>query len=396
MMPVLPVGVKIIIERLEECGKRAHIVGGCVRDFLLSKEPFDYDITTNALPQDMKEIFSDMKTVETGIKHGTLTVICDGLPYEVTTYRVDGEYEDHRRPSSVKFTDSLFLDLARRDFTMNAICYSERDGFIDKFSGVEDIKNKLIRAVGNPAQRFFEDALRILRAIRFASVLGFEIENETARAAIEKAYLLKSVSAERIYTEWKKLIGGTCAYNVISAYGSIISEFLFKEPIVLPEKDLFFKGSPEARQLSLFLLSVENPSERFADFCDRMKTDSKTKRLGIAALENQHSDLSTPKDARLLIIRCGVEVAELVREVKELCGDKSSLDAHRLREVINGEYPLSLSELKVRGEDMKALGFSGKEIGKILERLLVMTACDEVKNEREALISAAENLNNGI
>lgn len=396
MRPVLPVGVKIIIERLQEHGKRAHIVGGCVRDFLLSKEPFDYDITTNALPKEMKEIFSDMKTVETGIKHGTLTVICDGTPYEVTTYRVDGEYEDHRRPSSVLFTDSLFLDLARRDFTMNAICYSERDGFIDEFSGIKDIKNKLIKAVGNPAERFFEDSLRILRAIRFASVLGFEIEKETARAAIEKAYLLKSVSAERIYTEWKKLISGAYAYNVISLYGSIISEFLFKEPIILPEKDLFFKASPEARQLSLFILSVENPAARFADFCDRMKTDSKTKRLGSEALENTDSDLRTLQDARLLIIRCGKEVAELVRELKELCGDKAILDACKIREVINSDYPLSLSELKVGGEDIKALGFSGKEIGKTLERLLIMTACDEVKNEREALISAAENLNNGI
>lgn len=390
MKPVLPLGVKTIIERLENNGKSAHIVGGCVRDFLLLKEPFDYDITTSALPQEMKEIFSDMKTVETGIKHGTLTVICDGLPYEVTTYRVDGEYVDHRRPSSVAFTDSLSEDLARRDFTMNAICYSERDGFVDKFSGVKDIKKRIIRAVGDPALRFQEDALRILRAIRFASVLDFEIEKETAREAIEKAYLLKSVSAERIYTEWKKLIDGIAAYSVISRYGDIISRFLFNEPIILPEKDLFDKASPQARQLSLFALSVENPALRFADFCERMKTDSKTKRLGVAVLENIGFDLRGHKNARLLIIKHGIEVAQLLSELKELLGDRSVIKGSELSKILSGEYPLSLSALKVGGEDMKALGFSGKKIGEALEKLLIMTACDEVKNEREALISAAQ------
>ena len=392
MKPMLPSGVKGIIKRLEANGKRAHIVGGCVRDFLLSKEPYDYDITTDALPEEMKKIFSDLRTVETGIKHGTLTVLLDGSSYEVTTYRIDGEYEDHRHPKSVVFTDSLLGDLSRRDFTMNAICYSERDGFVDMFSGVEDIKKGMIRAVGEPSVRFEEDALRILRAIRFASVLDFKIEERTARSAVEKADLLRSVSAERIYTEWKKLLSGSAAHKVISEYRDIISHFLFSEPIVMPDADAFSLASPKARQLSLFALSVEDSAKRFADFSDRMKTDSKTKRLGVAALENLTAPLSSEEDARLLIIKLGIEVTELISELKLLIGEKDVLSPGKIREVSNSGYPLSLSELTVSGEEIKELGFSGKAIGNVLRKLLIMTALDKVKNERSALLTAARKL----
>ena len=393
MKPKLPIGVRIITERLEKNGKCAHIVGGCVRDFLLSKTPCDYDITTDALPEEMKEIFSDFKTVETGIKHGTLTVLSQGEPYEVTTYRVDGEYEDHRHPTSVTFTDKLSLDLSRRDFTVNAIAYSERDGFVDMFSGLEDLGKKLIRAVGEPQKRFDEDALRILRAIRFASVLDFKIEENTAKSAIEMAHLLSSVSAERIYTEWKKLLSGIASYEVISEYGEIISVFLFSEPIILPSKDLFLSLSPEARQLSLFALSVKFPHERFADFCDRMKTDAKTKRLGTLALENLSENLSDEESARLLIIRIGGDAVKLLSEIKRAMGEAAVED---IDGIINSGYPFSVSDLAVGGEDMKAMGFFGREIGSVLDSLLKMTATDKIKNEREALLKAAEKIKNGI
>jgi len=396
MRLVLPRGVRVITERLEKYGKSAHIVGGCVRDFLLSKTPFDYDITTDALPEEMKEIFSDFRTVETGIKHGTLTVLFDGEPYEVTTYRIDGEYEDHRHPSGVFFTDKLSLDLARRDFTMNAVCYCERDGFVDIFSGIEDIKNRIIRAVGEPDRRFEEDALRILRAIRFASVLDFDIEEGTAGSAKEKAHLLRSVSAERIYTEWKKLLGGISAYKVIEEYEKIISVFLFPEKIRLPERERFDAASSDARQLSLFALSLENPVERFSDFCDRMKTDAKTKKLGILALENLRTDFSDERSARFMLLRLGKEGARLTSELRMLCTDLNVVSPERLKEIEDSGYPLSLSELKVGGEDMKTLGFSGREIGEALNTLLAMTLNDEVKNERDALLSKAQKLKNGI
>ena len=396
MTPNLPTGAAFIIKRLEDAGKRAHIVGGCVRDFLLSKTPFDYDITTDALPEEMHRIFSDIKTVDTGIKHGTLTVLFEGEPYEVTTYRVDGEYENHRKPKSVTFSDNLSSDLSRRDFTMNAICYSDRDGFIDEFSGIEDIKNKVIRAVGEPTLRFEEDALRILRALRFASQLGFSIEKKTDDALFEKAHLLSSVSAERIYAEWTKLIGGKFAYEVIDKYRDIISPFLLSEPIVLPEKKKFNEAKPEIRQLSVFLLSHNDPVASFLDFCDRMKTDSRTKREGSAALCGIDAALLTDEDIRLALIELGEKAVKDISALNKTCSIREAPSEDRINNIIFSGYPLSLSELCVNGEDMKALGFFGKEIGEILKALLDLTARDKVKNEREALLRAAEKIKNGI
>ena len=396
MKPQLPNGAKIIIIRLEENGKRAHIVGGCVRDFLLSKEPFDFDITTDALPEDMKEIFSDMRTIETGIKHGTLSVIAEGMPYEVTTYRVDGEYENHRKPKSVTFSDSLSADLSRRDFTMNAICYSDRDGFIDEFSGREDIKNRIIRTVGEPGLRFEEDALRILRALRFAARLGFSIEEETEKALFSKAHLLRAVSVERIYTEWYKLLEGRYAYEVIDRYRDIISRFLFAEQIVLPERDRFDSARAEIRQLSLFALSRKDSYSAFSDFCDRMKTDAKTKREGAIALSNIGISLLTETDIRLALIKVGQGAVRDISALKEICSLNGAPEEAVINAVVSSDYPLSLSALAVGGEDMKAIGFFGKEIGDTLATLLLMTARDEVKNEREALLYAAEKIKNGI
>lgn len=395
MKPNLPLGAKIIIERLESVGKRAHIVGGSVRDFLLLKTPFDYDITTDALPEEMKEIFSDFRTVETGIKHGTLTVLADGEPYEVTTYRVDGEYEDHRHPKKVEFTDSLAGDLARRDFTMNAICYNERDGFVDMFDGLGDIKNKIIRAVGDPARRFEEDALRILRAIRFSAVLGFEIEENTRKWAIEKSHLLSMVSPERIYTEFKKLMGGKYAYSVLETYTDILSRFLL-DTIRLPRREDFDKASFEARLLSLFLLSADSPTAAFVDFCDRMRTDSKIKRLGRSVLDNIDISLSHRSQILLAIASLSEETVRLLCEVRELICVENTPTGMEIDEILRLGYPLSLSSLAISGDDVKAIGFSGREIGEVLNNLLTLVLSDKVTNERNALLSLAQRIKNGI
>ena len=395
MKPNLPIGAKIIIEKLESMGKSAHIVGGSVRDFLLLKTPFDYDITTDALPDEMKEIFSGFRTVETGIKHGTLTVLVDGEPYEVTTYRVDGEYEDHRHPKEVSFTDSLAGDLARRDFTMNAICYSERDGFVDMFSGIEDIKNKIIRAVGDPARRFEEDALRILRAIRFSAVLGFEIEENTRKWAIAKAPLLSAVSPERIYTEFKKLVGADHAYGVIEKYPEILGEFFLKD-ITLPDAERFRIAGYEARLFSLFALSTAAPATAFVDFCDRMRTDSKIKKLGRAVLDNLNADMSTRSAILLLVSSLSEEVVRTVIAVREVLSVENTPKMHELDEILSLGYPLSLSSLAVSGDDMKAIGFSGREIGEVLTNLLTLVLSDKVRNERNALTTLAQKIKNGI
>ena len=220
---LLPNGAMFIIDRLSNHGERADAVGGCVRDYLLGKPSDDYDITTSATPGRIEEIFSDCRLVETGIKHGTVTIVLSDGRYEVTTYRRDGEYLDNRHPASVTFTDKLSDDLSRRDFTINAMCYNPRDGFTDLYGGREDLSGGLIRAVGDPRKRFTEDALRIMRAVRFASTLDFSLDEPTDGAARALAPLLANISRERIYVEWHKLLSGKAAFRILTAYPEVIA-----------------------------------------------------------------------------------------------------------------------------------------------------------------------------
>ena len=198
----LPEKVKYIIDTIMEAGYEAYAVGGCIRDSILLREPSDWDITTSASPYQVKELFR--RTLDTGIKHGTVTVMLDKEGFEVTTYRIDGEYEDGRHPKEVTFTRNLTEDLKRRDFTINAMAYNEKDGLVDIFGGLEDIRCKMIRCVGDPVERFSEDALRMMRAVRFSAQLGYRIEEETSNAIRVLAPDLKKISAERIQTELKK------------------------------------------------------------------------------------------------------------------------------------------------------------------------------------------------
>lgn len=229
----MPRQAEKIIETLEKSGFEAYIVGGCVRDCLLSRKPGDWDITTSASPQNIKEIFP--YTIDTGIEHGTVTVMMEYQPFEVTTYRVDGTYEDHRRPNQVQFTKSLKEDLLRRDFTINAMAYNPGQGLIDLYEGKKDLKNGIIRCVGDAQQRFDEDALRILRALRFQAQLGFEIEEETSRAIERQARFLKEISAERIQVELEKLITSDHPEVLINAYKLGVTK------IILPEFDLMME-----------------------------------------------------------------------------------------------------------------------------------------------------------
>ena len=204
----IPSNITRILDMLESAGFEAYIVGGCVRDSLMGIQPHDYDITTSALPEETERVFSGMKLIETGLKHGTVTVLSEGEPVEITTYRVDGEYHDSRRPDSVTFTRSLREDIARRDFTMNGIAYSPKRGLFDEFGGAEDIRRGVIRCIGEPERRFHEDALRILRGMRFLASLGFRVEEGTAAAMLDSRGLLRNISAERVFTELSGLLTG--------------------------------------------------------------------------------------------------------------------------------------------------------------------------------------------
>ena len=229
----IPEDVKVIITMIEHSGHEAYVVGGCVRDILMGREPDDWDITTSATPEEIKRIF--VKTVDTGIKHGTVTVIVRGNGYEVTTYRIDGDYADGRHPQNVRFTRSLREDLKRRDFTINAIAYNEKNGIKDEFGGIADLERHLIKAVGDPFERFTEDALRMLRAIRFSAQLGFNIDGNTYNAICAMSDLIKNVSIERVQAELTK--------TLLSPHPELVTEFqetgLFIE--ILPELNRIFK-----------------------------------------------------------------------------------------------------------------------------------------------------------
>jgi len=395
----LPVDVENIIFRLNAAHHRADVVGGPVRDFLLGNSPSDYDITTDATPDEVKSVFYDVRTVDTGIAHGTVSLIIGGERYEVTTYRVDGEYRDARHPESVSFTDKLSEDLRRRDFTMNAICYNPRDGITDLFGGREDIALGIIRAVGEPTKRFSEDALRILRGIRFASVLGFRIEERTSEAMREKRELLRLVSAERIYTEWKKLLLGKCAYSVISDYSDIIEVFLPEISTgALPDADRFSESDFLSRQLSLFALSLaENAPLGYADAMRRLKTDKAVREMGVSVLSSLGKyDLTSERGILFALMHLGEQCVRRLIRLEYLLGRLFESTEKLLDAVISSAAPYRLSDLRVSGADIMELGFAGREVGRVLSELLCEVVSGDVANEKDALLIKALKLKNNI
>lgn len=225
-MITIPNDVENVINILSSNGHKAYVVGGCVRDSLMGREPDDWDVTTDASPKELKKIFASFRTVDTGIDHGTVLVVSGKTPVEVTTCRIDGEYTDNRHPDSVTFTSNIEDDLARRDFTMNAMAYNHEDGIIDPFRGRDDIENKIIRCVGEPDKRFNEDGLRIMRAVRFSSVLGFTIEEKTAESIIKNENLLGAIAAERLSKELMKLLCGENVFEVLTKFRSVIGVFI--------------------------------------------------------------------------------------------------------------------------------------------------------------------------
>jgi tRNA nucleotidyltransferase/poly(A) polymerase len=224
---VIPTGVRLALDRLDRAGYEAYIVGGCVRDSLLGETPTDWDLATSASPERIKEVFNGYNQIDTGIRHGTITVILDDMPIEITTYRVDGKYSDGRRPDEVHFTGDIVEDLARRDFTINACAMTESE-VIDPFGGKDDLRHGIIRSVGDPKERFKEDALRILRGIRFASVLGFKVEEETKKAILDCRELIRNVSMERITMEFSKILLGDAVYDTLLEFQAVMA-------VVFPE-----------------------------------------------------------------------------------------------------------------------------------------------------------------
>ncbi|MDR1665107.1 MAG: CCA tRNA nucleotidyltransferase [Clostridiales bacterium] len=393
-MPViLPANVKFIIDALYGAGFEAYAVGGCVRDRLLGAEPKDWDIATSATPAQVKEIFR--RTVDTGIKHGTVTVLLERCAYEVTTYRVDGAYLDGRRPSEVTFASRIGDDLSRRDFTMNAIAYNGRDGFVDPFGGAEDIKNKIIRCVGEASQRFNEDALRMLRAVRFASQLGFEIEPQTLSAIQPLARKLALISAERIREELTKLLLGArpqalCLFRVNLPIQYVL--FGREYPGDMLEKAAQIAACPKVTALvyALFLLNYGAESVKILR---DLRFDNKTAReiseyIRLLPPRLENDSYAIKKNLRGLSADHFFKLLTL----KEILEPEKAAEFHAIRAAAEGILArgecFSIRQLAVNGDDLIAAGIAdGKAVGAALESLLDRVLRDPSANTRARLLT---------
>lgn len=426
-----------LLRRLNECGFQAYAVGGCIRDSLLGKTPGDWDICTSALPEETEACFSDLRVVETGLKHGTVTVISSGEPYEITTFRSDGVYLDHRRPQKVDFVRTLKEDLLRRDFTINAMAAGLDGEIQDLFGGQKDLKDGIIRCVGDPEKRFSEDALRILRGLRFASRLGFSIAPETAAAMERQKNLLAYVSGERIYKELTGILMGDNAQTVLEQYGSVLTAVLPEivpsmgfcqqnpfhnrdvwqhtlealgksrpDPMVRWALLLHDLGKPDCftvddRGIGHFYGHPQRSMELAEGIFDRLHGDKKTKET-VCLLVRDH-DREAPaneKNARRWIARYGADRVRLLLEVKR-CDCLAHVDTPKTRarydnlmemtrlilELLEKEHCFSVRDLPVKGGDVMALGVpAGPQVGQILERLLEDVLDGTCPPEREALL----------
>lgn len=439
MTIALPAYVAHALQKLNNHGFEAYVVGGCVRDTLMGREPNDWDVTTDALPEQIIEVFSDYRVIPTGLQHGTVTVLVDNTPLEITTYRIDGEYSDNRHPDSVSFTSKLREDLRRRDFTVNALAYHPQTGIIDHFSGLADLDNRQIVSVGDPEKRFTEDALRILRALRFSAQFGFPIEKVTAKAIHRLAPLLRRIAVERVQSELVKLICGKYVRDVMLSFSDVIAVIL---PEIAPtigleqvnpyhflsvyehtvETVATIEPKPILRLAMLFHDSGkpacytrdENGIDHFSGHpavsaaiaeqamsrlrFDRMTIDTAKK------LILHHDDDLSPADYPLkrLLNRLGPEQAlDLVEiqkaDVRGQHPDKldriDMLDGitKRLQELIAEQACFSLKDLAVNGDDLKTIGYTAdKHLGDALDELLDRVMSGKLANERATLLHYAE------
>lgn len=437
----IPEKVNWIIETLQTHGYEAYAVGGCVRDSILGRVPDDWDITTSATPLETKALFP--RTFDTGIEHGTITVLLDKEAFEVTTYRVDGEYMDNRHPSEVTFTRNLREDLLRRDFTINAMAYNEAEGLVDIFGGIEDLKNKKIRCVGNAMERFSEDALRILRAIRFAAQLGFEIEEETKEGIRELAPTLSLISAERIQVELVKILTSKNPGLLRMAYELGITK------VILPEFDAMMKTTQETPhhkysvgehtlkalqyvredkvlRLAMLFHDIGKPLVKTVDengrahfkthealgsdmtkqILRRLKFDNDTMNKVVKLVQyHDYRMPAQPKNVRKAMNKIGVELFPYYLEIRE--ADTLAQSEYKqmeklknisgvkecYREILRREECVSLKTLAITGKDLIEEGMQpGKEIGRVLNGLLELVIENPEYNTKETLLRLKDRM----
>lgn len=436
----LPFQIAEILERLGRSGYDAFVVGGCVRDALMGLEPHDYDITSSALPEETKRVFSGCRVIETGIKHGTVTVLYKGIGVEITTFRIDGGYADGRHPDSVTFSRSVEDDLSRRDFTVNGIAYNPKTGFVDPFGGEADIRSGIIRCIGDPELRFSEDALRIMRAVRFSSVLGFTVEERTAEAVTSHRSDLHRVSAERIFSELKRLLCGRDIMRVMLEYPEVFAEILPPlawqigydqgsryhdstlyehtaravaavpaEPALRLAMLFHDMGKPRCRTVGAdgechYYGHAEISAEIAGGLLETLKCDN-VLRERVCAVIKYHDTPADPS-RRIVKRRLSQYGRELFRDImyaqiadgtaqSELGGTRvenarKCLDA---ADKIIAEQPcLTLKELAVSGKDLRGIVPPSPLMGEILSELLGEVVGEELPNEKKALLERAKEL----
>ena len=432
---ILPEEVVTIIAMLEESGHKAYCVGGAVRDSIMGLTPGDWDITTSALPHETAEIFKNFRTIDTGLKHGTLTVIMNHKPFEVTTFRIDGEYGDNRHPQSVEFTRDIKNDLARRDFTVNAIAYNKAEGIVDLYGGRDDIYNSIIRTVGDPDKRFEEDGLRIMRALRFSATLGFEIDEETAKAIHRNKDLLKNISVERISVELTKLLCGKNAFNILMEYPDVFSVFIPEIESAVNftqygEKHAYdvwehichtVDTIPADKTLRLTMLlhdlgkvpthklnekgdsTFKNHAtvggEMAKEILTRLKFDKKTINrvsflVGCHDFEppetkidlKHHLKTKTPEDIRTLLVIKRSDRGALSEKYRDI-SEGTAQTLKWLNEIEENNECCTLKELAVTGKDITEKGFTGEEVGKTLNMLLDAVIEGKVQNTKSHLLT---------
>ena len=438
----IPDEAQYIINILETNGHEAYVVGGCVRDSLLGEQPKDWDICTSALPEQTMKYFAEHHIIETGLQHGTVTLMLNHRPFEITTYRIDGVYTDNRRPDNVKFVSELKEDLARRDFTINAMAYNPRTGIADFFDGVKDLKSGIIKCVGNADSRFQEDALRIMRALRFASALGFSIDGDTSKSMLDNKKLLNNIAAERIANELNKLIVGNGVKSILSEHTPVIAEII---PEILPM--IGFEQNNKWHYLDVWrhtLTSLDNapkdivlrlamlfhdmgkPScytesdDKTGHFYGhpqvshdmarkillRLKYDNDTIRAVTQLILYHDAELQSQKKfIKRWLNKIGEERFRQLLEVKRADNKSQTMSLTQkilemldnievlLNEIIEQRQCFSLKDLAVNGRDLIDIGVAeGNKIGVILNQLVDMVIDEKIENDKTVLLETAKGL----
>lgn len=439
-MIVLPQDVAFLIKELESSGFEAWAVGGCVRDSLLGLVPHDWDVCTSAQPEQTLAVFQGRRVIETGIRHGTVTVLLDNIPYEVTTYRTEGIYSDSRRPDSVSFVVNLKEDLSRRDFTVNAMAYHPTRGLYDNFGGEEDLKNKIIRCVGDPATRFQEDALRIMRALRFSATYGFSIEEKTSQALLDLKDRLLLIAPERIREELMRLIAGAGAAIVLREYAQVLFTVLPElapmhgheqfnpchhldlwehtlqsvsamtpDPVLRLTMLLHGAGKPacffrDEKGIGHFYGHSQESLKIAGEVMSRLRFDNQTVKA-VGELVLHHDDVILANEANVLhwLNRIGEARLQQLISVKRADvmaqrpdkREEKLLDIGALERclqiVLQKKLPYKLKDLAITGVDLKSIGIApGPQVGRILDSLLDQVMDGDLPNERDVLLKAAQ------